>query len=166
MKLTYEDGAFNAQLQLWNDNAVMTVYVENLRENETADQEKVSQIMQTAAELINNSRKAVEQALLDDEMVALAEDWASSGEEVFDDDDESEQERYILPDGSMVTLPISKKDFSASLHIDSVLIYTDAAYGLDDAEVFIVCKPDYFLGHCIDVFIKKDGTVNANGLAG
>lgn len=176
MNPTYEDNSFKAQVDIWGDKVLMSVSVENLQDDTETAALKISKIMETAAELINKNRRAICKALLDEDMIESAEEWASScfseenyDEEDDDEEDSSEEECYILPDGNTVTLPISEEDFLSSLHIESVLIYAepkDGKYDYPDAEIFIVCDPDYFLGHCIDVIIKKDGSVEVYGLAG
>ena len=93
-------------------------------------------------------------------MLELAEEWASSAEEAEDE----EQECYIMEDGEKVFFPISEKDFTDSLYVESITMnIEDNEISL---EIFFCCCPDYFAGHCIIVDIDKDGNVVNRGLAG
>ncbi|WP_278575191.1 DUF2262 domain-containing protein [Fusobacterium ulcerans] len=107
---------------------------------------------------IEDNSQVIEKVLIDDGILELAEEWASSAEEA-----EEEQECYIV-DGDKVFLPISEKDFSDSLYAESITATIEN--GEISLELFLCCCPDYFAGHCIIIDIDKDGNVVNGGLAG
>ncbi|MBQ4165921.1 MAG: DUF2262 domain-containing protein [Oscillospiraceae bacterium] len=115
-------------------------------------------------EFIDSNKGAVVKALVDDGMLELAEDWASSAEEA--EDSTEEHECYIMEDGSKVYFPITEEDFAASLHFDGISVYYDDDNDDISASVYLVCQPDYFAYHCIEIFMDSKGNVDVNGLAG
>ena len=109
---------------------------------------------------IEQNRQKVEQALLDNDIVSLAEDWASSAEEAEDE----AQECYVMEDGQKVFLPISDEDFCKSLNLVTIALYFDEE--ISNMELYLVCKPDYFACHCIMATINAENQVKCGGLAG
>ena len=98
--------------------------------------------------------------LIDDGMLELAEDWASSAEEAEDE----EQECYVMEDGEKVFFPISEKDFTDSLYVESITMNIEN--NEISLEIFFCCSPDYFAGHCIIVEVDRDGNITSQSLAG
>jgi len=109
---------------------------------------------------IEDNSYAIEKFLIDDGMLELAENWASSAEEAEDE----EQECYIMEDGEKVFFPISEKDFINSLYIESITMNIEEDN--ISSEIFFCCSPDYFAGHCIIVEVDKDGNITNQSLAG
>ena len=115
-------------------------------------------------EFLEQNKKKVVAALVEDDFLSLAEDWASSAEEA--EDSTEENECYIMEDGTRVYLPITEEDFAASLHFDGISVYYDDEQDDISADVFLVCNPDYFAYHCIEIFVDGKGNIDVNGLAG
>lgn len=109
---------------------------------------------------VNASRAAIEQCVVDDGMVELAEDWAQSAEEDPDSD------CYIMEDGEKVCLPITEADFRKSLSVGEMSLGFTAGWDSPDMELYLYCKPDYFAGHTIIVDVDKDGNCECGSLAG
>jgi Uncharacterized protein conserved in bacteria len=109
---------------------------------------------------IEQNRQKAEKALLDYGMVALAEDWVSGAEEAEDE----EQECYVVEDGQKVFLPISNEDFCKSLSLVTIALYFDEE--TSNAELYLVCKPDYFAGHCVMASVDTENQVKCGSLAG
>ncbi len=116
------------------------------------------------AEFLDKNKGAVVKALVDDDFLSLAEDWASSAEEA--EDSTEEHECYIMEDGTKVYLPITEEDFAASLHLGGITVYYDPEKDDISADVFLDCKPDYFAYHSIVIFMDSEGNIDVNGLAG
>ena len=116
------------------------------------------------AEFLDKNKDKIVAALVEDDFLSLAEDWASSAEEA--DESTEERECYIMEDGSKVYLPITEDDFAASLHFDGISIYFDDDKNDITSSVYLVCQPDYFAYHCIEIFVDGDETIKVNGLAG
>ncbi len=116
------------------------------------------------AEFLDKNKATVVKALIEDDFLSLAEDWVSSAEEA--EDSTEENECYIMEDGTRVYLPITEDDFAASLHFDGISVYYDDENDDISASVYLVCKPDYFAYHCIEIFMDSKGNIDVNGLAG
>ncbi|MCI8650484.1 MAG: DUF2262 domain-containing protein [Anaerotruncus sp.] len=124
--------------------------------------------IQRMLELLENSRAAVEQAILAYGMCSVAEDWVSGGEPPEDYDMESDEdpEYYYTMEDEKVYLPITEEAFLASLRLDGGTVYLDEKPEESYFDLFLYCKPDYFAGHVIEVFVEGDGNIKVNGLAG
>ncbi len=115
-------------------------------------------------DFLDNNKDKLVKALVEDDFLSLAEDWASSAEEAEDSTEECEC--YIMEDGARVYLPISEEDFAHSLHFNGISVYFDDETGDISASIYLVCIPDYFAYHCIEIFVEGDHTIKVNGLAG
>lgn len=105
---------------------------------------------------------AVEEAILKEDMLKLAEDWAASAEEVEDGDGEC----YVMEDGLKVCLPIPQEVFMRSLYPASVSLVFDAGWDQQLISIGLGCAPDYFAGHDIGITINADKKVRCDGLVG
>ena len=121
-------------------------------------------LIEKLTDFLDKNKDKVVAALVDDDFLSLAEDWASSAEEA--EDSTEERECYIMEDGAKVYLPITEDDFAASLHFDGISVYFDDDADDISASVYLICQPDYFAYHCIEIFIESGMVINVNGLAG
>ena len=121
---------------------------------------KINKLIQ----FLDSGKDKIVAALVEDDFLSLAEDWASSAEEA--EDSTEEHECYIMEDGTKVYLPITEEDFAASLGFDGISIYYDNETDDISASVYLVCQPDYFAYHCIEIFVEGNGEIKVNGLAG
>jgi len=121
-------------------------------------------LIEKLAEFLDKNKDKVVKALVEDDFLSLAEDWASSAEEA--EESTEENECYIMEDGTKVYLPITEDDFAASLHFDGISVYFDDDKNNITSSVYLVCQPDYFAYHCIEIFVDGDGAITVNGLAG
>ncbi len=112
-----------------------------------------------------NNKDAFVKALIDDGMLALAEEWVSSCEDEAEDSTK-ERRGYMVDDETAVYLPISEKDFAASLEFDTIDISYDEKAEDISAHIFINCDPDYFADHSIEVYMDSKGNIDVIGLAG
>ena len=112
-----------------------------------------------------NNKDAFVKALIDDGMLALAEEWVSSCEDEAEDSTK-ERRGYMVDDETAVYLPISEKDFAASLEFDTIDISYDEEAEDISAHIFINCDPDYFADHSIEIYMDSKGNVDVIGLAG
>jgi len=120
---------------------------------------------------IIQNRDVIADMLVKDGMLTLAEDWISGAEDISESDEEDEEEEaeeevYRLNDGTVVTLPLSEKDFKSSLRMESISIDLTGGRENQSAELFLFCIPDYFAGHSIVMDIERDGTMTCRGLYG
>lgn len=112
-----------------------------------------------------NNKDAFVKALIDDGMLALAEEWVSSCEDEAEDSTK-ERRGYMVDDETAVYLPISEKDFAASIEFDTIDISYDEKAEDISAHIFINCDPDYFADHSIEVYMDSKGNIDVIGLAG
>jgi len=112
-----------------------------------------------------NNKDAFVKALIDDGMLALAEEWVSSCEDEAEDSTK-ERRGYMVDDETAVYLPISEKDFAASFEFDTIDISYDEKAEDISAHIFINCDPDYFADHSIEIYMDSKGNVDVIGLAG
>ena len=112
-----------------------------------------------------NNKDAFVKALIDDGMLALAEEWVSSCEDEAEDSTE-ERRGYMVDDETAVYLPISEADFAASFEFDTIDISYDEEAEDISAHIFINCDPDYFADHSIEVYMDSKGNIDVFGLAG
>lgn len=119
-------------------------------------------------EWITQNRAVITDMLVKDGLLTLAEDWISGAEDIseYDENEEPIKEIYRLEDGTEVALPLSEKDFRASLRMDSITIDLTGGRENQSAELIVFCIPDYFAGHSIVIDIERDGTMTNRGLYG
>ncbi len=153
-KAKYSD--YEAKIVVWGEDSEVGVSCDG-----STLEEMLPKINAFLAKL-NSGREQIIKALIDDDMLSLAEDWASSAEQ----DEDSEQECYIMEDGTRVYLPITEEDFAKSIVFDGLSIYYDDASDDIDASVYVSCQPDYFACHCIEINVDGKFNIDVNGLAG
>lgn len=127
--------------------------------------EEMLPLINKLVEFLNHHKAAFVKALIDDGMLALAEEWVSSCEDEAEDSTK-ERRGYMVDDETAVYLPISEKDFAASLEFDTIDISYDEEAEDISAHIFINCDPDYFADHSIEVYMDSKGNVDVIGLAG
>ena len=82
------------------------------------------------------------------------------------EDSTKERRGYMVDDETAVYLPISEKDFAASLEFDTIDISYDEEAEDISAHIFINCDPGYFADHSIEIYMDSKGNVDVIGLAG
>ena len=127
--------------------------------------EEMLPLINKLVEFLNHHKAAFVKALIDDGMLALAEEWVSSCEDEAEDSTK-ERRGYMVDDETAVYLPISEKDFAASLEFDTIDISYDEEAEDISAHIFINCDPDYFADHSIEIYMDSKGNVDVVGLAG
>ncbi len=146
---------FTADIEIWGGKSGIGV------ECEGAELENILPKINALLGKLDNGKEQVVKALVEDGMLELAEDWASSAEE-----DEDEEDCYIMEDDTKVKLPITEKDFAASLSVNGISVYYDPDSDSIEASLYLMCQPDYFACHCIDVCLDGELNIEVNGLAG
>lgn len=111
---------------------------------------------------LSQHRKDIVQALIDDEYLECANEYASCADLAEDE----EQECYIMEDGQKVFLPITEEDFSNSLRLDDICFKCYEGKHEITLDLYFICSPDYFAYHTLIVYVSKDGSIEIGGLAG
>ncbi len=156
---------------IWGEE--VTVTIESDDEKKALPEETLSFLEKYLA-WIDHRRQDALQCLFDDGILELAEDWASSAEPYYgeneddddDEDDDKEPECYIMEDGQKVFLPVTEQDFSKSLHLTNITFNCS-----DEEEDFLTelwcdCLPDYFACHSILIYLNPDGSFENGSLQG
>ena len=111
---------------------------------------------------LEKNRDRIEELLIENNCIELAENWASSGTLL----ECSEEECYIMEDGQKVFFPITTDDFCNSLYIETISMEFDDCYNPPLLELILLCNPDYFAEHCLIITIDKNKSLKFNSLAG
>lgn len=123
-----------------------------LSEDEINLDEKLEEIKNNLKWLEENKSK-LEDVLLANGVIELAEKWVTSGVPVTDE----EQECYMVEDNEKVYLPITKEAFIKSLYPESINIIFDEEK--INIEIYFYCYPDYFAGHSIMLEIDSEKNI-------
>jgi hypothetical protein len=126
--------------------------------------EEMLPLINKLVEFLNHHKAAFVKALIDDGMLALAEEWVESSGEAEGRTDG--RKGYLVDDETVVYLPISEKEFAEALTIDSIDISYDEKANDISAHIFINCEPDYFADHSIEIYMDSKGKIEIIGLAG
>lgn len=152
---------------IWDSYIPISLKI-NLKDEDTFDNTKIENYIKEFKKYllwIENNKKAIFGALIEDDMIELAEEWVESSEERIIDG------KKVYVDGDHIfKLPITEEDFLNSLYFNSIGITIDEDREIADSrimiEAFIDTNPDYFAGHSIDVTVWDDYKISVNGLAG
>ncbi|MBR4083077.1 MAG: DUF2262 domain-containing protein [Lachnospiraceae bacterium] len=144
---------------VWGEETIICV------EKKTHSLEDMLPLIQKLIAFLNKEKDTFVKALIDDGMLELAEEWVSS---CVDEAEDSTEERrgYMVDDETAVYLPISEKDFVASLEFDTIDISYDEEAEDISAHIFINCDLDYFADHSIEIYMDSKGNIDVIGLAG
>lgn len=151
-----EDESYETLFSIFErDKVLLNIYLEDSLNLE----DKFEDIKNNLKWLEENKDK-IYTALLENNIVTLAEQWASSGIPVKDE----KEEYYIIEDSEKVSLPITTEIFLKSLYPESI----DLEVGEENTSTTIsfCCYPDYFAGHCLVVEIDSDKNIECVDLAG
>lgn len=115
---------------------------------------------------IENNKKVIEDALIEDGMLELAEEWIEGADYFIVNDEEI----YEIDSDVPVKLPLLEKDFRNSIGIESfgidVIENEDEEEYKTEVSMYLECNPDYFAGHVIEVIVDSHNQIKVNGLAG
>lgn len=152
--------SFEAKIDIWKKEA--DLFINFLDGNKQCNENNLHNSLSIIQEEINwieNNKNKIEDVLLEDNLLELAENVTSSAYLLKCSDEEC----YMLDDGSKVYFPITKDDFLDSLYIESVSI--DIAKKSDiPIELIIMCNPDYFIGKFLLIDIDKNKNIKFKGL--
>lgn len=147
---------------LWGKPTIFSVSLEkSLDKLEIQEKHLLVKIVNKEINWVENNKDKIVATLIAGGMLDLAEDWASSGQEV-----DGKEECYEMEDGQQVQLPIDPQDFSDSLFFNSLGIDFEEEMSTFSLSLYINCSPDYFAYHSIEVFIESNHEIRVNGLAG
>ena len=147
----------------------------NIWKNETkisidfSNEEDKNQCLKNNLQLINEelswtqkNKDRIEELLIENDCIELAENWAS-GAHLLECADE---ECYVMEDGQKVSFPITSDDFCNSLYIESITIIFNDCKKPPLLQLFVLCNPDYFSGHFFWIDIDENRNLIFSGLNG
>jgi predicted metal-dependent hydrolase len=151
-----EDFTFESEIVVWDSNNAFVSF--ELPDEVDEGQEKnflskhIDYINQRI-KWIKNNRQIIEQALLDNGMLSLAEEYISDlGEKI-----ETEEQKSFIVDGQKVYLPISSDEFFRAVNLSEIAFeFYEKTY---EAVLYLTFTPDYFTGHCITTRINEDNQI-------
>ena len=154
--------SFEAETRLWSrDNILICV---DFPQDEDRNEYLKKYITSINALLnwIEKNRTKIEDILIENNYLSLAEDWAASADEAEDE----EQECYIMEDGQKVFIPIKEADFRNNLYLNSVTMTFEDDPEKPEMYLYLSCDPDYFSYHDIEILIDEDQNIEILGLIG
>ena len=169
--LTFDDfipsnySSFEAKIDIWKKETVLFIDFSNINsideksKNDNEYLEKFLNIIQNELHWIENNKNKIDDLLIEENIIELAENIVSSGHLLRCADEES----YLLDDGSKINFPITEDNLTESLCIESVSINFDGK-NLDSIELILFCSPDYFNGQSFLIIIDKNKNIQFNGL--
>lgn len=96
---------------------------------------------------LDSTQKECFQAILDADMVKLAEKWIIDEEHIVENDDK--RVCYLTEEDEKVYIPISQQEFLNSLKLQSIGFVFFAENENPLIELYFKCSPDYFFGHVV-----------------
>lgn len=169
-----KDGDYKCECEHFFWGVRSNLYIDYCPDKEKNNLDKFVKQLNLHFLWIQQHKKEILQAVLDNGMVELANYWME-GMEIEDEDGCLWYELY---EGGQIPCPITEKTFLEALYLGGILVY-----GSDEDEitfdVFLSTDPDFFACHDIEVFITaipEENTslseqsfhyeIKVNGLAG
>lgn len=153
--------------EIWGKAWDLAISIDHDKSDSALVREKISRYLESCKkhiQWIDENKDRFVQALLNDGMADLAEDWASS--ETVERDGKI---YYSLVDNMEIEAPITEEVFISCIGGGGANLYIDE----DDSfsyDMFFSTEPDLFAYHSIEVFLDVDANYNykikVNGLAG
>ncbi|RXM71374.1 DUF2262 domain-containing protein [Clostridium tetani] len=152
---------------IWGKDISISLDI-SLKDKDTFDNNKIENYIKEFKKhltWIENNEKAICDALIESDMIGLAEEWVESSEETV-----INGEKVYVDGDNIFKLPISEEDFYKSLYFNSIVVRIDEDMEIMDSrimiEAFIDTNPDYFAGHSMEVTITDNYKISVDGLAG
>lgn len=158
------DYVCNFTAKLWGRRT--DVYAVCSEKSEQMDKmlDRLSKRLNSHIKWIDQQKKQIQKAIVDDDMVSLACEWMEEDEVVGEDG----EALYELEDSSRLAAPITEDIFLDSLYIGGINAYCEEKEISFD--MFLGTEPDFFADHSIEVFITATPepaySIKVNGLAG
>lgn len=156
-----DDWAFAFETKLWGRSLKVEILTEDIDVTDSTAAEILPEV-ERAVGFVNSHKAEIIAALIDDDALDMADDWASSAEE-----DPDEEDCYIMEDGRKVRTPITEEVFTGMLGIaEASLEFCENTDKISSIQLYLTCDPDIFAGHALDVQIDGDGNIEVCGLCG
>ena len=166
--LTFDDfirsnySSFEVKIDIWKKEADLFIDFSNINgksENDEKYLQNSLNLIQDEILWIESNKNKIEDVLLEENILELAENIVSSGHLLKCADEEC----YLLDEGYKVDFPITEENFIDSLCIESVSINFDRE-NFDSTELILLCNPDYFNGQSFVIVIDKNKNIQFKGL--
>ncbi len=167
MKLNSEDftesefSSFEINLKIWKKDAQIAIDFPKDKKKDLC-LKKFLPYIEKELLWIEKNKSSVEDFLIENNCLELAEEWASSAPLL----ECASEECYIMEDDQKVFFPITKEDFCNSLYIETLTMNFEKNKETASIELILVCNPDYFAGHCLIMNIDENKKFKYDSLAG
>ncbi|MHC5216300.1 DUF2262 domain-containing protein [Enterococcus sp. LJL128] len=152
---------YTFQANLWGKDAYINVSLKKAKEDlNVQEKDQLIKLLTKEIQWIEKSKTEFCGLMLEEGILALAEDWTCAAEEV-----EGKAGCYKI-DGQEVQLPITKQVFEESLYFNGVGFEMSEDLTKYDLTLYIECSPDYFAGHAIEVWSNQEHCVTVGSLVG
>lgn len=141
-----EEYPFEAQTDIWGDSVRILVDLDDKEDYATALRGYISPINAKLKWLCEN-RAGVLKCIVDAGMIAMAEHRVGN-----------------MEDAGEMSLPIEEELFRSGVHLDEIIACCDEGHSNVTLECYLVCKPDYFSGQPIQLFVNPDLSLYCNGV--
>lgn len=153
---------FEGKTRLW-DRGNIEIYIDFTEDGDRDNcLKKHIDSINTQLDWVELNKQKIQDILVENNYLSLAENWAASADEAEDE----EQECYVMEDGQKVFLPIKEVDFRNSLYLSSVSITFEDNPEKPEMYLYLFCSPDYFSYHNIELLIDEDKNIEVLGLIG
>lgn len=147
--------SFEAKINIWKKEADLFI---NFQDENEKNLDNFFDIIKKEINWAENNKNKIEDELLNNNVIELAENTVSSAHLLKCSDEEC----YMLEDGSKIDFPITEDKFLESLYIE----YLSIDFGIksiESIEIALICSPDYFIGEYISVSIDNQKNIKFNG---
>ena len=157
--------SFEAKIDIWKKETDLFIDFSNINginekfKNDMEYLQNSLNLIQDELLWIENNKNKIEEILLEENILELAENIVSEGYLLRCSDEEC----YLLDDGSKVDFPINEENFTKSIYIESASINFDGK-SIDLIELILLCSPDYFNGQSFIISIDKNKNIQFKGL--
>ena len=154
--------SFESTIDIWKKEADLCLDFSNINGKSGMDEKYLKDslnLIQNEILWIKNNKNKIEDLLLEENILELAENIVSSGHFLRCADEEC----YLLDDGYKVDFPITEENFVDSLYIESISINFNIK-NVDSTELTLLCSPDYFNGRSFVIIIDKNKNIQFKGL--
>ncbi|MBZ9570699.1 DUF2262 domain-containing protein [Methanobrevibacter sp. TMH8] len=147
--------SFETKINIWKKEADLFI---NFQDENEKNLNNFFDIIKNEIIWIENNKNKIEDELLNNDIIELAEHTVSSAHLLKCSDEEC----YMIEDGSKIDFPITEEKFLESLYIESLSI--DFGITIQSIEIVLICIPDYFMGQYISISIDNQKNIKFNGL--
>lgn len=151
--------SYESYCNLWNDEKISLIIDFGEKSDKAAMLLKYIEKINDILKWIEDNKKKISEFLISKQCITLAEEWASTNEEI-------QENSYKNSLGEIINIPITEEDFYNAMYLDSILIDFEEDEARPDTTMHILFEPDYFKHHSIIVYVDGYKNIEYGDLAG